>query len=97
MTIRQVVVKWDNYWKYDFWWRQKHNIAFNSAAHREANQADIAFEYIENKLLEEALAEYKVTEEKKKRYDKDGWMSESVVDKEKSIAAFDALDLSKID
>ena len=96
MTIRGFVVKWDDLWRYDFWWRQKHNAAFNSKKHREISQIDIVFEYVENHLLNEAIEMYKDDEKRRKRFLTEGWMSESVVNKEKVEEAFKKLDLSKL-
>ena len=93
MTLRELVVKWDNQWRYDYWWREKHNIPFNSKAHREANQRDIAFEYMENHLSNKAIDKYKNDEDKKHELEKTGqWMKEG--DNSKKIQeAFDKIDI----
>ena len=66
MTIQEYVLAWDNRWRYDFWWRQKHNIAFNSRAHREVSQLDIVFEYFESDMSNKAIAGLNEDGERKK-------------------------------
>lgn len=45
--MRDLVIKWNNMFPLDNWFRRKYNIPFNSKEHRESNQIDILFEYIE--------------------------------------------------
>lgn len=77
MTLRELVLQWNSDWRYDYWWRQKHNIPFNSRAHREANQLDIAFEYFEAQLSNQALEEYQDEEAKKKLRESGQWIQRS--------------------
>lgn len=94
MTLRECVVKWDNLYRYDFWWRQKYSIPFNSEQHRAANQLDIAFEYFENAMSNKALEKYKEDDAKKEELKKTGqWLRESEGNKEKLQEAFDKLNL----
>ncbi len=94
--MKEIVVQWDNSWRYDHWWRQKYKIAFNSKEHQEASQFDIAFEYMESYLFELSTNNFKKQEEKEKRFKKDGWISESTSSKSKNKKAFDNLDISKL-
>jgi len=66
MTLKEYVIKWENAWRYDYWWRKKHNIPFNSAAHREVTQLDIAFEYFEEEMSNKAFKKLNEEEEIKK-------------------------------
>lgn len=91
--MREFVLKWDNDWKRDFWWRKKYNVSFNSEQHRSANQLDIHFEYIEDNLIKEFFTEREEEKRREERFKKDGWISESIVNKEKLIEAFDKIDL----
>ena len=94
MTLKELVVKWNNSWKYDYWFRQKYGISFNSEEHRESNQIDIVFEYMENYLSNQALERYKDNEVKKEELKKNGqWIRESEGNKEKIEKAFDKIDL----
>ncbi len=94
MSQKEFVIRWNNLYRYDYWWRQKYGVPFNSEMHREANQIDILFEYIENNLSNEALAKYKDDGAKQKRLKETGqWMKESESKKEAIVEAFDKLDL----
>lgn len=52
------LIDWNLRFRYDRRWRIKHNIAFNSKAHRESNQIDIWFEMREDRLFEKLEKEY---------------------------------------
>jgi hypothetical protein len=51
--LRKEIIKWNNKFPVDRWWRQKHKIAFNSKAHQEISFLDQLFEYQEEKIFEE--------------------------------------------
>lgn len=91
--MKEQILKWNNDWRYDFWYRQKYKIAFNSLEHREANQLDIVFEYIESNIIKEILNEREEEKKREERFKKDGWISESQSSKEKIIEAFNKIDL----
>jgi hypothetical protein len=52
-SIKKEIIVWNNRFPIDRWYRQKHNIAFNSSIHRESNFLDQLFEYREDELFEE--------------------------------------------
>ena len=52
-SIKKQILEWDNKFPVDKWWRDKHNIAFNSKAHQEISFLDQLFEYYEDKMYEE--------------------------------------------
>lgn len=94
MNLKDLVIKWNNSWRYDYWWRQKYKIAFNSEEHRASSQIDIAFEYFENHLSNEAVEKYKQEEDKRKVFEETGqWIRESETNKQKVKDAFDKLDV----
>lgn len=93
MSLKEVVLQWDNMWRYDYWWRQKYRIPFNSEKHRAARQEDIAFEYMESRLADEALEELKKEEEREKLKKSGQWMK-SNVDPEKQKELFEKVDWS---
>lgn len=96
MTFKDIVLKWDTAWRYDYWWRKKYKIPFNSEQHRNANQIDIAFEYLENHLSNKALDKYKNDEDRASEYKKTGeWIKEREIDNETLEEVFDKIDLSK--
>jgi hypothetical protein len=92
MTIEEVIAKWNSQWRYDFWWRTRYEVAFGSPEHRAANQVDIYFEYVENRMYQEAVEKFKVDEEKQKKFKETGiWLNP---DEKVTDDAWDKLDLS---
>lgn len=49
--FKSIVIWWNNLFVLDRWWREKHNIPFNSSLHRSTSQIDIYYEWIEEKTL----------------------------------------------
>ena len=45
--IRSYILWWNNTFPFDRWWRDKHNVAFNSPKHQEMSIIDIFIEYEE--------------------------------------------------
>lgn len=52
-SLKKEIIKWGNLFPVDFWWRQKHNVAFNSKEHREISFLDQLFEYREEQIYEQ--------------------------------------------
>jgi hypothetical protein len=50
--VENFCIDWSIKFPIDRWWRQKHNVAFNSAAHRELSLWDMRFEFEEFLLFE---------------------------------------------
>lgn len=95
MTLNDFIVRWNNNHRYDFWWRQKHNIAFNSEQHRQANPVDIAFEYFENALANKTLEDIRGEEEKDKLLKKGTWIKRNEKQKEREKELMSKIDWSK--
>lgn len=57
-NIRRFILDWNNRFPVDKWWRDKHEIAFNSTAHRESNFLDQLIEFEEDKMYREANRDY---------------------------------------
>lgn len=51
--VNSFIIYWQNKFPIDRWWREKHNIAFGSKAHRESCFIDQLFEYEEDVLFNE--------------------------------------------
>lgn len=94
MTLKDFVLKWDGAFRYDFWWRQKYNISFNSEAHRQVNQIDIKFEYIEQILANREYEQFKQDELKAKKLKETGQWLRARDDKEYQKKLFESIDLS---
>lgn len=52
-SIKKEIIEWNNRFPIDKWWRDKHNIAFNTPKHREISFLDQLFEYYEDQVFEE--------------------------------------------
>jgi hypothetical protein len=92
-SIEDFISKWNNQFRYDFWWRQKYNVRFGSREHREANQIDIATEYFESNLYTNAVKKYRVTQRKEDEFKKTGiW----ITPKDISDEDWDKLSLDKL-
>lgn len=50
-NVREKIINWNVNFPIDRWWRKKHNIAFNSSAHREISFLDQLFEFEEDLLF----------------------------------------------
>ena len=51
--IEQQVIDWQTKFPCDRWWREKHNVAFMSEAHKEVSFLDQLFEFYEDRLIRE--------------------------------------------
>lgn len=76
MNLNDFTKDWNNKWRYDYWWRQKHNIAFGSEQHRQMNPIDVAFEYFENKLVIDVKNDLDKKEENEKLLKQGTWIKE---------------------
>ncbi len=73
-----LIVKWDNLYRYDYWWRQKYKVSFNSPQHRAMSQVDIAMEYFEDRIVHNEIVKSRNKEKRKERFEKTGqWLDGS--------------------
>jgi hypothetical protein len=56
-SVRDFVFNWNIRYPIDRWWREKHNISFNSSDHRVSSFIDQLFEYEEDKLFKDIISE----------------------------------------
>lgn len=49
--IRGFVIKWNNDFPIDRWWREKHNVAFGSKFHKEVDFIQMFLEYEEDLMV----------------------------------------------
>lgn len=94
-TLKPFVASWNNDHPLDKGFREKYKIAFNSHQHRETNQLDILYEYLENKMYEEYDDRMVIEIKNKELYEKGVWLKESVVE-EKENELFDKIDISSM-
>lgn len=64
--LRELVIRWNNKFPFDRFWRMKHNVSFLSPEHRACSFLAQKFEFEEDKLYNEF--EKKEQEEKKDPY-----------------------------
>lgn len=94
-SFKSFIIKWNNKFPLDRWYREKYKLPFNSIEHCESNPIDIYFEYLEEvvwKEHEKSIIDRYVKEE---RYKKDGWLSEAEIKEEDEDELFNKIDLSK--
>lgn len=48
----QFLVEWNSEYPFDFWWRSKYKVPFNSPSHRNISYQDMFFDFIENSFFE---------------------------------------------
>lgn len=96
MDIKQLVIDWNNQNPLDRLFRIKNHIVFNSPQHRQTNQLDILFEYIEEKMFEQQ--QQQITEQaiKDEQYQKGIWLKENKLSNEQQQDLFDKIDVGSI-
>jgi len=87
--MEDLVIKWNNRFPLDFWYRRKYGISFNSLEHRSISQLDVFFEYVEEILYQKELIVGK--KEQKYRENKELFRTSSEND-ERLQKIFDELD-----
>lgn len=92
---RAFVIRWNNNHPLDRFFRDKYQISFNSPRHREINQLDILFEYIESVLIKESEEKIEKELQQRKQLEKGIWLSDNVTE-EVNESLFDKLDISSL-
>jgi hypothetical protein len=59
LNLRDFIVKWNNDYPIDYWYRNKHGIRFNSPEHRACSFIDMYIEFIEEREINKYLLESK--------------------------------------
>lgn len=76
--LKAFVIKWNNQFPIDRWFRQKYNISFGSEEHRKVNLLDMLIEYEEDSLFRIIPEKLRREREKQKEYEETGeWLSKS--------------------
>lgn len=63
MTIKESIIDWNVKFPYDYLWRKKYQISFNSLEHRSVSQIDIYFEMYEEYVIQESSKKQKEKED----------------------------------
>lgn len=95
--LKSFVLKWNNTWQYDFWWREKYNISFNSSEHQSANQIDIKLDYLEKRIAQKQQDELEEQKKRELEYIKEGkWLRKNEEQVKKEEKKLEKLSLSSI-
>lgn len=96
--MKDLITTWSNKFPLDRWWRKKYSVQFNSTAHRQSSQIDILFEYLEDRLYDNATKTVDENKKKAERYEKGIWFNEqqeSRLSEEAQIDLFDKIDVNE--
>lgn len=66
--LKDLIIFWNNQYPFDYIWRKKYKIAFNSPQHREMNLIDIKLDLLEEQLIQESLNIMEERKENKENY-----------------------------
>ena len=51
--LKSEIVRWNNNFPLDYWWRKKYHIPFGSPEHRRMTFVDMYRDFLEEKMIEE--------------------------------------------
>ena len=90
--VLDYIDNWDGRFPVDYWWRQRHKVAFNSVEHRNSCFIDQLIEYEEEVLVKEYF------EKDKKEYTpgRGDYIRKRKMTEAEIKKAFDELDLDKL-
>ncbi len=91
MLPEQFVINWNLRFPLDRWWRTKHKVAFNSEEHRRTNQIDIMYEFLEEKLYNQAIELDVMNKKKLEEYEKGKWIKDQPVNSKQEEELFNKL------
>lgn len=95
--MKNLILKWNDTWIYDFWWREKYGIAFNSSQHRSMSPMDIKFDYLEKKLAQKQQDELEEKREREVEYVKSGiWLRKNEDQTKKEEKILEQVSLSRL-
>ena len=49
--IDELVRRWNKEWRFDYIYRHKYKISFNSPEHRALNPIDVKFDFLEERIM----------------------------------------------
>lgn len=96
---KQFLIKWNNKFICDRWWRKKYNVSFNSSLHREKCQLDIWTEYLEDQIFNEVSEESELSLEKDKLLQEGTWLtkrSQNKIEEDQEDDLFNKIDLGSL-
>ena len=57
MDLRRSIISWDNAWKFDYLFRRKYKIPYNSETHRKMNQIDERHDLLETEVYDDQIGQ----------------------------------------
>lgn len=102
MDIKKFVIWWNNNFPFDYWWRKRHDIPFNSSNHREVDFIDQKFEFEEEKIYKNIRDNKQENVEDSNNYKKTGiWLQperfDSAEDQEISEEEFENISWEELE
>lgn len=92
---KEFLLRWNEAFPLDHWWREKYNVPFNSPKHRAVSYVDIYYDWLEQNMYDQYLEQEKQSIEKLANYNKTGkWLSSNTQEKQKMYDLFDTVDIS---
>jgi len=80
--IEELVRGWNSDWKFDYIYRHKYKLPFNSPEHRVLSPIDVKFDFLEEKLMERERDQYIKREKDLKDYKLTGkWLNKTKMTK----------------
>lgn len=92
-SIDNQIYAWNAKFPIDRWWRDKHNVAFGSKKHREANLIDMLFEYREDQLVRESLEALNNGNKDKYIAGRNDWLKKREISKQEIDDWFDNIEI----
>jgi len=92
-SLESLVVRWNGDWPWDYMWRKKYNVAFNSEKHREMNPLDMRLDLLEETMIKEQIEREDKIKEDLKSYEKTGewWKTSEEIGSEEGMEMQDEL------
>jgi hypothetical protein len=95
--LEQGIISWNKQWEFDYWYREKFGIAFNSPEHRKLTPIDIKLTFIEEKLMVRGRGKYLSREKDKEVYERTGrWLKVIKGSKKEEDKLFDLVDFKDL-
>lgn len=98
VNLKKFVFWWNTEFPIDRWWREKHEVAFNSDLHRNFSFIDELFEFQEDMIFKE-LRERRKEAGKEEKYipGRGNWLGTRELSQKEIDDIYDNIDLSKYD
>jgi len=93
--LEEFILKWNEDFPLDRWWRKEHKVPFNSSSHREVSILDMLIEFRENGMIEDYLNFNKKLKENPYIVGTGNYLFSNIIERPLTDEEFDNIDLSK--